>query len=262
MTRQSPFLVAPYAALADVYDRAGLADFAAQATPHYLAFVQSLDWAGRRVLDLGCGTGTSAAWLAQNGYRVVGIDNNPYMLAQAQARATTSAFDTLDFVQADMRQFDSPVGPVDLVMAINGVLNAVTSLRELEQTFASVNRALDPERFFIFDVHTIQGLAENAGNTDRVAFDNHDDLVITVQSRFSFETLSTTRHHTIWRRVGETWGRQDEIHIDRGYPVQGIVAMLDRTGFDVQATLTGALEPFDAGTSTPDRAVIVAQKRV
>src|SRR5690606_26816745 len=111
--RQSPFLVAPYAALADVYDRAGLADFAAQATPHYLAFVQSLDWAGRRVLDLGCGTGISAAWLAQNGYRVVGIDNNPYMLAQAQARATPSAFDTLDFVQADMRQFDSPVGPVD-----------------------------------------------------------------------------------------------------------------------------------------------------
>jgi len=261
MNRQSPFLVAPYAALADVYDRAGLADFAAGAIPRYLAYVQSLDWAGRRVLDLGCGTGTSALWLVQNGYRAMGIDNNPYMLAQARAQGERSSFDAPDFVQADMRQFDSPVGPVDLVMAIDGVLNAVTSLRELEQTFASVNRALDPGRYFVFDVHTIRGLADIGGSADLIAYDNHDDLVITVQSRFSFETLSTTRLHTIWRREGDAWTRQDEIHTDRGYPVQGIVAMLDRTGFDVQATLTGALAPFDAAASTPDRAVIVAQKR-
>jgi SAM-dependent methyltransferase len=261
MTRHSPFLVAPYAALAAVYDRAGMADFAAQVTPRYLTYVQSLDWAGRRVLELGCGTGTGALWLAQNGYRVLGIDNNPHMLAQAHARRADPSFDAPEFEQADMRQFDSPVGPVDLVMAVNGVLNALTSLRELEQTFASVNRALDSGHFFVFDVHTIRGLAENAGDTGPVTFDNQDDLVITAQRSFNFETLSTTRQYTIWQRAGEVWRRQDELHTERGYPVQGIVAMLDRTGFDVLATLTETLESFDAAASMPDRAVIVAQKR-
>lgn len=261
MIQQSPFLVPSYAALAEVYDRAGLSDFAAQATPQYLACVQSLDWAGRRILDLGCGTGAGAFWLAQNGYRVVGIDHNPHMLAQANARAADLTLPLPDFVQADMRQFDSPGGQFDLAMAVNGVMNAATSLRELEQTFTCVNHALEAGRLFIFDVHTIRGLAEDSGNADTVYYDNQDDLVITIQNRFSFETLSVTRHYTIWQRKGDAWRRRDEMHIDRGYPVQGIVAMLGRTGFDVRATLTGAMKPFDAAASTPARAVIVAQKR-
>lgn len=40
---------------------------------------------GTRVLDVGCGTGTLAAKLVDEGLRVVGIDESPEMIAKAQA---------------------------------------------------------------------------------------------------------------------------------------------------------------------------------
>lgn len=42
---------------------------------------------GRRVLDLGCGTGQPlAAWLAGQGCAITGVDGAPAMVAQAKAR--------------------------------------------------------------------------------------------------------------------------------------------------------------------------------
>ena len=41
---------------------------------------------GRRVLDAGCASGAHAAWLADQGCRVIGFDLSPRMVAQARAR--------------------------------------------------------------------------------------------------------------------------------------------------------------------------------
>jgi SAM-dependent methyltransferase len=51
------------------------------------ALVEQGDLAGRRVLDVGCGTGVLAAALAERGSRVWGVDASEEMLAQAAARA-------------------------------------------------------------------------------------------------------------------------------------------------------------------------------
>jgi ubiquinone/menaquinone biosynthesis C-methylase UbiE len=45
------------------------------------------DLAGRRVLDVGCGTGRMAHELARRGAKVWGVDPSPEMLAEARARA-------------------------------------------------------------------------------------------------------------------------------------------------------------------------------
>jgi SAM-dependent methyltransferase len=45
------------------------------------------DMLGRRVLDVGCGTGRLADALAQRGARVWGVDPSPEMLAEARASA-------------------------------------------------------------------------------------------------------------------------------------------------------------------------------
>jgi ubiquinone/menaquinone biosynthesis C-methylase UbiE len=45
------------------------------------------DLAGRRVLDVGCGTGLLADALAKRGARVWGVDTSPEMLARARAHA-------------------------------------------------------------------------------------------------------------------------------------------------------------------------------
>jgi ubiquinone/menaquinone biosynthesis C-methylase UbiE len=48
--------------------------------------VREGDLAGRRVLDVGCGTGRFAAALADRGSRVWGVEPSPEMAAQARAR--------------------------------------------------------------------------------------------------------------------------------------------------------------------------------
>jgi ubiquinone/menaquinone biosynthesis C-methylase UbiE len=50
------------------------------------------DLAGRRTLDVGCGTGTLAVALAERGGKVWGVDSSPAMLAEAQAKETRARF--------------------------------------------------------------------------------------------------------------------------------------------------------------------------
>ncbi len=67
------------------------------------------DVTGKRVLDVGCGTGRHTAWLAQQGARVIGVDPSAAMLAKARDKCpgvelVEGTFDTL------------PSGPFDLVV--------------------------------------------------------------------------------------------------------------------------------------------------
>lgn len=271
MAEQTPFQVPPYNRLAAIYDRAGLSAYARQQTPRYLALAQSLDWAGRRVLDLGCGTGVSTWLLARQGMRVFGLDSSAEMLAEAAAYgqalaegggAVGEVYETPAFLQMDIRHLETPAGPVDLVLAAGGVLNAMPSLRDLEQVFGRVYNALEDGKLFIFDMRTLWGLAASAAQSDRVIFDNGSDLLLIARNHFSYETQRSTVHYTIFAQQGNlTWGRADEVHVERGYPVQGVVALLDRAGFSVLAVLTADLEPFDAQEETSDRAVFVAARQ-
>jgi SAM-dependent methyltransferase len=270
MFNQLPFQVSPYAALAPIYDQAGFAEYARVATPRYINYAQSIDWAGRRIIDLGCGTGVSSWWLSQQGYRTIGIDVSPPMLeqarlyVQAQVRAaqedeTRSPLEPPEFIEGDIRELDLPVGTVDLVLAVGGVLNAVHSLRELEHTFSQIGLLLEPERLFIFDMRTIQGLARDLGDRDRVLHDNGFNLLVTVRNQFSYESLSCTRHYIVMRQQSNAWRRADEVHTERGFPAQGVAAMLERAGFRLVAVLNPDMTPFNPLEDAVGRAVYIAQ---
>ena len=69
------------------------------------------------VLDLGCGEGGDAIWLAQHGWRVTAVDVSATALNRASAQATTVGVEArIDFQQHDLaRTF--PAGAFDLVSA-------------------------------------------------------------------------------------------------------------------------------------------------
>jgi len=68
------------------------------------------------VLDLGCGSGRSAVWLALRGYRVVGIDRDPEALALG-ARLAEACAVRCDFREADLRRPEAvPAGPFAAVL--------------------------------------------------------------------------------------------------------------------------------------------------
>lgn len=75
-----------------------------------------------RALDLGCGTGTSAIYLASRGWRVVGVDfvGPAIQMARRKARLARAQFPSmqLDFCRADVTRLDFLDGPFDLVLDV------------------------------------------------------------------------------------------------------------------------------------------------
>lgn len=84
--------------------------------------------AGQSVLDVGCGTGTDAIFLAKRGIRVVGIDSSPAMIAEARGKlADRDAEEPVELRVMDVRDLDTlPRGAFDgLISAFAGLSTAV-----------------------------------------------------------------------------------------------------------------------------------------
>lgn len=72
---------------------------------------------GNRALDLGCGEGGDAVWLAEHGWTVVATDVSPTALARArEAAEARGVADRIDFVEHDLTS-SFPEGAFDLVSA-------------------------------------------------------------------------------------------------------------------------------------------------
>lgn len=109
--------------------------------------------AGKRVLELGCGTGKNTEWLARESAEVTALDFSRGMLARARERVSTS---TVRFMQHDIRE-RLPVesASVDVVVG-NLVLEHV---EHLAPVFAEVARVLVPGgQVFFCELHPYRQL--------------------------------------------------------------------------------------------------------
>ena len=246
-----------YEQLAPIYDALGMADFAASVTPPLLDYAQSHDWVGRRAVDLGCGTGASVQWLANRGYNITGIDASPSMLRQAQQSISSSGSGIgFQLYEGDIRSL-SNLHDIDLALALD-VVNELNSLRDLEATIVSVARILVPGKLFIFDLHTIEGLARLDNTTSII----HDDLDLTalVTHRFDYDRQVDTAEYITFQRSGSAWQRLHAIRTMRGFPIQVVTALLQRAGFGIMAMLNDRLETVDPATQREPRVIIFARR--
>jgi ubiquinone/menaquinone biosynthesis C-methylase UbiE len=93
---------------------------------------------GLNVLDLGCGTGRHALWLAAGGATVTGVDFSHGMLDEARRKA---GVERIRFVYHDLHTpLPSEDGEVDLV--VSGLV--LEHLRELGRFFNEIQRVLKP----------------------------------------------------------------------------------------------------------------------
>ncbi|HEY6565201.1 MAG TPA: class I SAM-dependent methyltransferase [Pirellulaceae bacterium] len=93
---------------------------------------------GRRVLDLGCGTGRHTLWLAEGGAQVTAVDFSDAMLAKARRKVTSAS---VEFLRMDLHEpLPFPDEAYDVV--VSGLV--LEHLRELPAFFRECRRVLRP----------------------------------------------------------------------------------------------------------------------
>lgn len=106
---------------------------------------------GKRLLDVGCGTGKSFIPMLERGWEVTACDISPGMLERAGEKADGAA----RLAVADMRELPA-FGRFDLVWALDDAVNYLLSEEELRDALAGMRRNLAPRGLVLFDVNTLE----------------------------------------------------------------------------------------------------------
>jgi trans-aconitate methyltransferase len=106
--------------------------------------------AGRKtIVDAGCGTGRHTAFLANLGFRVIGIDASEAMVEIARSRAPDVRFEVGDVFRW------RPTGPIDGVLC-RGVFNDITDDEERQRGLDALFDYLRPGGLLVLSVREIE----------------------------------------------------------------------------------------------------------
>jgi SAM-dependent methyltransferase len=154
--------------------------------PHLVEFVEASTLTDRRMLEVGCGTGTNAIWLASRGFEVVGIDISPRAIAQAEAklRGETVRFLVGDFFEASLE------GTFGFVFD-RGVLHLFDDLPVRAKFVGRVAELLSPVGVWLSIIGSTEGPPRDHGPPRRSAL----DLVAAVEPTLEVSALRSTMLH-------------------------------------------------------------------
>ena len=98
-----------------------------------------------RLLEVGCGTGSTALLLAENAGHITASDLSANMIRIAEGKARDQGVANVSFVTADVMDDALESEPYDVVMA----LNLLHLLRDLPATIGRIHGLLKPGGLFI-----------------------------------------------------------------------------------------------------------------
>jgi SAM-dependent methyltransferase len=219
----------------------------------------------QHVLELGCGTGRLAIPIAQNGNRVVGVDNDPAMLARARtvwAATSGPAGGSLELVEADLLTFQVD-SRFDVVILGLNMLPAFAGREEQARALAVGARHLKRGGRLIID-SALPSPAELAAWDGSLSLawqrsDPADGRMVAKLWSTEYDHVSQVATVTTWfdswpaaggelRRIG----RRDELHLLSANELRTLVG---QAGLAVeQAGGDYAMSPLDAAS---ERAVFV-----
>jgi SAM-dependent methyltransferase len=248
-----------YEMLAMLYDAAQWGTFAEGMADRALALAAEYSLGKLdHIVDVACGTGVAVAKFAAAGYHVTGVDRSPQMLAQAGKRVAEAKLKEVTLVEADMRGFALDE-PADLVTCMYDSLNYLLEETGLLAAFRCAATALRSGGLYIFDMNTIFGLAEGWGSRDFIRWDS-DDCFIVCRSCWDYERSINTLTLHGFNRQGESWKRFAETHVQRGYPVTTIRALLEQASLTVLTVCDFFAQDATEPGPEASRVLAVAQK--
>jgi SAM-dependent methyltransferase len=205
----------------------GYRKFVGEATPGLLSLLRRNGITSGLVVDLGCGPGMWAQELTRRGYHALGIDISPAMIALARKAAPRAQFKTGSFLKLTLP-------PCVAVTALGEVLNYTfdhdNRRQELARLFRRVYEALRPGGVFIFDV---AGPRREIGRAPQRWSVGKDWAILLDVSR---DRDLLTRRMTVFRKLGKTYRRSQEVHQLRLYRSARILQELRRAGLVARTT--------------------------
>lgn len=227
------------------------------------------------IADLGCGTGSIAIPLAQQGFEVFGIDLSEDMLAIAQHKASETERShpfpgkgSLTWLQQDMRDW-ALLSQVDAVVSLCDCFNYLLEESEVQEAFAQAYAALNSGGLFVFDVHTSHQFVKYAD--EQPFFLNEEDIAYIWTSELDEQRCEIEHALTIFAKVpaksievgnsadeNEQFQRLEEYHVQRAYDLGWLQQSLQEAGFsavDCYGDFT-----WQPVTETTQRAFFVARK--
>jgi SAM-dependent methyltransferases related to tRNA (uracil-5-)-methyltransferase len=179
------------------------------------------------ILDLACGTGTISVALARRGYRVIGVDRSPEMLAVAEEKARRAGVGIF-FTCQDLREFEL-AEPGDAAICLFDSLNYLTGDGDLEKAFRQAAASLAPRALLLFDLHTEYRLREYGETTFA---DGGEDVAYIWESAYDPERRLCTMYLSLFARQGDgRYVRYDEVHEERAFTRDEVLDALAATGW-------------------------------
>ena len=209
----------PFSLLANVYDEIMLDIKYEQWTDFILKILNKLGWQGKKVLDLGCGTGNSTFPLFARGYEVIGLDGSADMLRVAREKLPQ-----IRFLQANFESFEL-TERFDLVISVFDSLNNLLSPKAFLKTARQVYKHLNIKGVFIFDFNTSLGLRNIWDRGQAEGWVNN----VHYHWKYSFD--ENTKLVRVEAYCEDDQQEFTEVHYERAYEPSEVKELLDKAGF-------------------------------
>lgn len=128
------------------------------ASPNRFLVAEAAGLAPARALDLACGEGRNAIWLAELGWQVTAVDFSEVAIAKARERAARDGAD-VDFICGDLLDYEPEPEAYDLVLVLYLQLPA----GERRLVLSRAASALASGGTFLLVGHDLTNLTEGAG---------------------------------------------------------------------------------------------------
>lgn len=159
--------------------------------PNRFLVAEVADLPPGRALDLACGEGQNAIWLATLGWEVTGVDYSEVAVAKARARAERDDVD-VTFTCADLVAFEPERAAYDLVL----VLYLHIASTERVPVHAKAAGAVAPGGTFLLLGHDLSNLTQGVGGPS-----DPDILYTADEIRAELQGLAIQKATTVLRDV-------------------------------------------------------------
>ncbi len=132
---------------------------------------------GKKILDIGCGTGNHDVLLEKKGFKIVGIDKNKEMINVARQKTRNSKFLT-----GEMKDFNLD-GKFDIVLSLYSVMDFNIYYKNLEKSLKNCYKHLEKNGILIYDL----------GFNEDIWIGQSDPLIVGNWSKKDFDLIRVSK---------------------------------------------------------------------